>query len=217
MTQIVIRQIAQRQRRPPNNANSHWAWGGRGLIARGAIHTMLDTKNLHQLFDECAHTMEVLEAYDHNTLKPEVDTTAPSQKLDYQQAQLMITELKQYLIHKQQASPLFGKENRHGALEASLHSIDQSFDGRDVYPSREEKAAHLLYLIIKNHPFVDGNKRIGAFLFVFFLKQNNLCYPRQAVANNALIHLALSIAKSDPKEKSTLIKLIITSIQNYSS
>lgn len=111
---------------------------------------------------------------------------------------------------------LFGKQ-RGGAFESSLSAITQTFDGKDVYPSISEKAANLLYLIIKDHPFYDGNKRIGALLFVIFLTINNYHLTKNGetkISDRALTALALLIAESNPNEKDLLVALICKLLEN---
>ena len=112
---------------------------------------------------------------------------------------------------KNEATDLFGNEKDEG-FKSSLQSIVQTFGGQYLYPSIEEQAAHLLYFVIKNHSFSDGNKRIGAFLFVWFLEKNKHRMKKTGEAkinDNGLTALALLIAQSKPEEKELMIKLII--------
>ena len=93
----------------------------------------------------------------------------------------------------------------------------QSFGGRDLYPSREEKAAHLLYFLVKNHPFVDGNKRIAAALFLWFMEKNGILYRADGsrhIADNALVAITLMIAESDPQQKDILTKMVVNLIKD---
>jgi len=109
---------------------------------------------------------------------------------------------------------LFGREKDQG-LESAIGAVYQSFEGRDVYPSIEEKATHLLYFVVKNHAFVDGNKRIGAFLFIWFLDANGLLYRTNGtkrLADNALVALTLLVAESRPADKDILCKVIVNLI-----
>jgi len=109
---------------------------------------------------------------------------------------------------------LFGRE-KDESFKGSLAAIYQTFDGQELYPSLEEKAAHLLYFIVKNHPFVDGNKRIGAALFLWFLDANRALYSAagaKRIADNALVALTLMIAESRPPQKETLIRVIVNLI-----
>ena len=154
-------------------------------------------------------TLTLLEQYDKENL-----VLAKRGKaifvLDYEQAQSIIEEVKKELIVKKEASYLFGLESSN-RFKGILSAIYQTFDGKELYPSLEEKAAHLLYFIIKDHPFADGNKRIGSFLFIYFLDKNNYLYKdneEKKINDNALTALALLIAISDPKEKDKLIKII---------
>ncbi len=112
---------------------------------------------------------------------------------------------------KVEASDLFGNEREHG-LEAILGNIEQSFGGQELYSTLEEKAAHLLYFIIKDHPFSDGNKRIASFLFIHYLDKNRHLYKtnnEMIINDNALVALALLIAESEPKSKELMIDLTL--------
>jgi len=126
------------------------------------------------------------------------------------EAQAAIVELKQNLIARGEATELFGQV-REAGLASVLGNLDQSVFGEPAYPSIESKAAHLLYFIIKNHPFSDGNKRIGSLLFVDFLHRNErLFHDSEPVINDiGLAALALLVAESDPKDKEVIIRLIM--------
>jgi prophage maintenance system killer protein len=111
-------------------------------------------------------------------------------------------------------STLFGNE-KDESFQGSLGAIYQTFEGRDVYPSVEEKASNLLYFVIKNHSFSDGNKRIAAFLFVWFLEKNSILYNDEGarkIADNALVALTLMIAESKPDEKDMMVKVVVNLI-----
>ena len=115
---------------------------------------------------------------------------------------------------RQEATELFGKQ-RDDSFQGILGNVVQSFDGQYLYPTIEEQAANLLYFIIKNHPFADGNKRIGAFLFIWFLEKNQHRFKRSGelkINDNALVALALLVAQSDPASKELMVKLIINLI-----
>ena len=113
-------------------------------------------------------------------------------------------------------SSLFALEINQG-LKAIIGTIYQSFDDKDLYSTIEEKGANFLYLIVKNHIFIDGNKRIGATLFIYFLEFYNLLYinNRQVIDNNTLVAITLLIAQSNPKEKDVLIDLVMNFLTNY--
>jgi len=130
--------------------------------------------------------------------------------LDYSVAEKIIVGVKKELAKKKEASELFGQDNGE-KLKGIVGNIYQTFDKKELYPSVEEKAAHLLYFIIKDHPFVDGNKRIASFLFAYFLDKNDYSYKEtgeKKINDNALVALALLIAVSDMSEKEKLIKII---------
>ena len=109
---------------------------------------------------------------------------------------------------------LFGNE-KDQSFHSSINTIYQTFDGRELYPSVEEKAAMLLYLVTKNHSFSDGNKRIAAFLFLWFLQQNNILYKPEGsrlIENNTLVALTLMIAESRTEEKGVMVKVVVNLI-----
>ena len=157
-----------------------------------------------------AKTLTLLEQYDNDKL---VLAKKGRGKfvLDYIVASKIIKKLKEKLSAKKEAGDLFGQEYGE-KFRAILGNIYQTFSGKELYPSLEEKAAHLLYFVIKDHPFADGNKRTGSFLFVYFLDRNSYLYKKETgekkINDNALVALALLIAISDPKEKDTMIKII---------
>jgi len=155
-----------------------------------------------------AKTLTLLEQYDNEKLSL-IKKAKSSFVLEYKDAIKVIQTIKKDLITKSEASDLFGQENGE-KFQGILGNIYQTFGKKELYPSLEEKAAHLLYFIIKDHPFVDGNKRIASFLFIYFLDKNNFLYRKtgeKKINDNALTALALLIAVSDPKEKDKLIKI----------
>jgi len=161
------------------------------------------------LLTNYSKTLSLLEQYDKEKLSL-IKKSKDSFVLKYEDAINIISKVKKELIAKKEASDLFGQENSN-RFKAILGSIYQTFDKKELYPSLEEKAAHLLYFIIKDHPFVDGNKRIASFLFVYFLDKNNFLYRKSGekkINDNALTTLALLIAISDPKDKDRIIKII---------
>ena len=122
--------------------------------------------------------------------------------------------MKTHLIEKKEANSLFGNQ-KDNSFKGLLGNVIQSFDNQYLYPSIEEQAANLLYFIIKNHPFSDGNKRIGAFIFIWFLEKNKHRFKKTGelkINDNALVTLALLVAQSDPNDKELIVKLIINLI-----
>ncbi|MEK9161217.1 MAG: virulence protein RhuM/Fic/DOC family protein [Patescibacteria group bacterium] len=161
------------------------------------------------LLSNYAKTLSILEQYDKGELR---ETKGGKTKfvLGYDNCLKIIAELKKELIAKKEAGDLFGQE-RGGSFEGIIKGLYQSFDGKELYPSIEDKASHLLYFTIKDHPFSDGNKRSGAFLFVYFLDKTNFLFKNSGerkINDNALVALALLVAESEPKEKETMIKII---------
>jgi death-on-curing family protein len=137
-------------------------------------------------------------------------------KIEYTEAVEAIGTLKEQLIKKKEASDLFGNQKDNN-FKGILGSIVQTFGGEYLYKSIEEQAAHLLYFVIKSHPFSDGNKRIGAFLFVWFLEKNRHRFKKDGelkINDNGLVALALLVAQSDPDDKELMIKLIVNLINS---
>jgi len=160
------------------------------------------------LLSNYSKTLTLLEKYDKEKLTL-IKKTKSKFKLKYEETIKVINEIKKDLINKNEASDLFGKEINN-KLKDILGNIYQTFGKKELYPSLEEKAAHLLYFIIKDHPFIDGNKRIASFLFIYFLDKNNFLYRHNGekkINDNALTALALLIAISNPKDKEILIKI----------
>jgi prophage maintenance system killer protein len=122
-----------------------------------------------------------------------------------------LVELRNVLIEKGEATEVFGNERSKGSISGIVGNIMQSFGGVDVYPTIEEKAAHILYFMVKNHPFTDGNKRSGAFAFVWFLKETKILNT-QKLTPQALTALTVLVAESDANDKEKIIKLILNLI-----
>jgi len=155
-----------------------------------------------------ARTWQLLLQYDEDNLLAPPGQHEPKAGLDLDQARRAITSLKKELLAKGEATDIFGHERGHG-LAGIIGSIQQTFGGQELYTSVEEKAAHLLYFVIKDHPFTDGNKRIGSFLFVLFLHSNGLLDTEKRFDNRALVSLALLTAASEPGQKELVIRLIM--------
>ncbi len=184
--------------------------GAIDLITRAAGSKKLaaeEGEGILKILHEYSHALDLLDKYDHQNLQIPVRGQKPVKKLGYTQA------IKQVKIwrEKQNAGNLFGNE-KDQSFKSSINTIYQTFDGKELYPSLEEKAAHLLYFIVKNHSFSDGNKRIAAGLFVYFLDINGALFKPDGSKNmedNALVALTLLIAESKPEEKEMMIKVIV--------
>ncbi len=159
-----------------------------------------------------AKSWTLLLKYDEDQLELPKESNPTKLALDYHQAKEAIVTLKAELIKRGEAGDFFGQDQE-GHLQGILGSINQTFDGKDLYPSVEEKAAHLLYFVIKDHPFSDGNKRIGSFLFILFLRENELL-EISGINENGLVALALLIAESDPIQKDLMVRLILNFLKN---
>ena len=183
------------------------------LLQRVINSKQLDTdesQGLLKVITDYAQSWLLLQKYDEGKLGLPKLTRQAAFKLDYRESKEAIARLASELRAKKEAGNLFSQE-RGQAFEGILGNLYQAFGGKDLYPSLEEKAAHLLYFTIKDHPFSDGNKRIGSFLFILFLARNNYLLNRKGerkINDNALVALALLIAESDPREKETMVALI---------
>ncbi|MFY4808527.1 RhuM family protein [Aliarcobacter butzleri] len=174
-----------------------------------------EAKGLLDVIINYSRTWTLLQGYDEDSLKIDFISQKAKFILDIDEAKIGIEKLKNQLIKKGEATELFGREKA-GEFEGILRNIYQTFGGVDLIESVEEKAANLLYYIIKGHPFNDGNKRIGAFIFILFLTKNNRLYKSNGelkINDNALVALSLMTAKSDPKQKETIINLIVNILQ----
>lgn len=166
-----------------------------------------ETKGIIQVITEYSRALDILDDYDHKRLSVPKGTQKAKFKLTYEEAKKIIEIMKQ----KFKDSALFGQE-KDESLKSSLGAIYQSFGKKDLYPTVEEKATHLLYFITKNHSFVDGNKRIAATLFIYFLQKNGILYRKDGskrIDDNALVALTLMIAASRPEEKDVMVKVIL--------
>jgi death-on-curing family protein len=175
-----------------------------------------EAKGLLDIITHYTQSFVLLNQYDSNTIATSGLNEEVTYEIQYQEAKAAITELKKQLIAKKEATELFGNE-KDESFKSSLQSIVQTFGGQFLYPSIEEQAAHLLYFVIKNHSFNDGNKRIGAFLFIWFLEKNKHRFKKNGevkINDNGLTALALLVAQSNPNEKELMIKLIVNLIAN---
>lgn len=175
---------------------------------------LAEAKGLLEILSNYTHSFILLNQYDSHNLKTGTLNEHISYEIHYDEAVNAITELKRQLMAKKEATELFGNQ-KDASFQGILGNVVQSFGGQYLYPSVEEQAASLLYFVIKNHPFSDGNKRIGAFLFVWFLEKNRHRFKKNGevkINDNGLVALALLVAQSDPNEKELMIKLVINLI-----
>lgn len=169
-------------------------------------HVALDPKTILELIKEFSSTWISLDAYDKETLKP-VGKTKKAIKLSGEELIKEIQTLRSELMKKGEAGDIFAQEREVGSVEGIVGNVMQSLGGHDLYKTLEEKAAHLLYFMVKNHPFIDGNKRSGAWAFLWFLRKAKLKTVRN-INPNALTALTLLIAESDPKKKDLMVALV---------
>ncbi len=183
------------------------------LISTIKTRKELDYKEAMGLLDvisDYSYGLGLLDEYDNKKLKITKTTSEQKFRLDYDGAIKAVEELKKRFG----ASSIFGKE-KDSSFRGSIDTIYQTFDNKELYPSVEEKAANLLYFIVRNHSFVDGNKRIAASIFLWFLEKNKILYRgdgSKRLADNALVALTLMIAESDPSERDIILKLVVNLI-----
>lgn len=169
-----------------------------------------ESVGLLKIISDYAYALDILDQYDYQNLEIKDTSGKETFQLTYKES------MKQIMLAKKAHgnSDLFGRE-KDESFQSSVATIYQTFNGTDLYPSIEEKAANLLYFITKNHSFSDGNKRIAAFLFLYFLERNGILYDKNGykrITDNALVALTLMIAVSKPDEKDTLTKVIVNLI-----
>ena len=183
------------------------------LIREAALSDDFSKAQVKEIIDvlaDYALGLDILDGYDKQNL--EMGMVQPNSifQISYQEAKVAIEELR----IKFGGSLLFGNE-KDDSFKSSISTINQTFDSKELYPSIEEKAAHLLYFVVKNHSFTDGNKRIAAWLFVWYLAKNNYLLNSKGIpkmANNALAAITLMVALSKPEEKDLMILVIVNSI-----
>jgi len=165
----------------------------------------IDKEELSKVINEYTRALDLLDGYDHQTLeKPKV--TGASYTMSYEEARGIIDSMK-----FSNMSEVFGVEKEEGKLNGIIAQIDQNVFGQELYPSIEEKAAHLLYFLVKDHPFADGCKRIAATLFINYLYKNNYLYRnnKQIISNEALVAITILTAESNPSDMDIIVKLIM--------
>ncbi|MBE7172376.1 MAG: virulence protein RhuM/Fic/DOC family protein [Williamsia sp.] len=184
-----------------------------GNVTESKSLTTDEAGGLLKVITDYTYALDVLDKYDHQQLTIEATHKKQAFIATYKEAIKAVQELKD----KFGGSSLFGNE-KDESFKSSIATIYQSFGGEDLYPSVEEKAANLLYFVVKNHSFSDGNKRIAAFLFVWFLDKNSVLYRKDGskrIADNALVALTLMVAESKPEEKDIMTQVIVNLINGY--
>ena len=172
----------------------------------------VEAKGLAQVISEYTRALDILDDFDHEKLKIPKGRKRSKYTMTYEEACAVIQAMKD----KFKDSDLVGRE-KDQSFKSSIGAVYQSVGGKDAYPTIEEKSAHLLYFVTKNHSFVDGNKRIAAALFICFLNRNGILYRENGsriIDDNALVALTLMIASSNPKEKDMMVKVIMNLICN---
>lgn len=177
-------------------------------VMKRVSHT-LDAEQVLDVVKTYSTALDLLDGYDHQSIiKPKAERVAI--ELSYEECREFIDGMRFTA-----ESTLFGNE-KDGSFKSALGAVYQSFGGEDLYPSAEEKAANLLYLVTKNHAFSDGNKRIAAALFLYFLKRNDLLLRENGlkrIADHTLVALTVMIASSQPQEKELMVNLVMTFLQ----
>jgi prophage maintenance system killer protein len=168
---------------------------------------------LLKVVTDYAYALDLLDDYDHQRVVMKKVSKGKVRSIYYEETQQIIIQLRETF----NAPDIFGRE-KDKSLNSSLQAIMQTFDGKDVYPSLEEKAAHLLYFLVKNHSFIDGNKRIAAALFLWFMEKNNALYNKdrtKRINDNAIVAITLMIAESERSEKDVMVNLIVNLINKH--
>ncbi len=169
-----------------------------------------ESQGILAILEKYSHALTVLDDYDHQRLQVVGTRTGVQPKISYDEAMQQIRLWRS----RENLGGLFGNE-KDDSFRSSLETIYQTFDGKELYPSIEEKSANLLYFIVKNHSFTDGNKRIAAAIFVWFLQRHDFLYNalgEKRIADNALVAFTLLIAESKPDEREMMVKVIINLI-----
>lgn len=184
-----------------------------GNVLEAKDLTTDEASGLLKVLTDYTYALDILDKYDHQKLTVDGIHTTSSFVATYEEAMKVVYSMKERFG----SGSLFGNE-KDESFKSSIATIYQTFESADLYPSIEEKAATFIYLIIKNHSFSDGNKRIAAFLFVWFLEKNGLLYDSNGskrIADNALVALTLMIAESRPEEKDIMTKVVVNLINSY--
>ena len=191
-----------------------------GLLARTLTQNALVTdegRAVLEVVQQYTRAWKLLLEYDEGRLaETPVNPLKPAADLSLDDARTVIARLRESLAGRGEATDLFGAE-RSDQLHGILGAIEQTFGGEPLYPAVQARAAHLLYFVIKDHPFVDGNKRIGTLLFLEYLRRNGMltrANGRPRLADNAMVALALLVAESEPAQKDLMIRLILNLLED---
>lgn len=170
----------------------------------------LDSKEVFDVIQKYTQALELLDDYDHQVVQKPKPTNKESYQLSYNECRNLIDSMT-----FNSTSTIFGKEKSKGALEGIIGSVYQTAFGEDIYPSTQEKAANLLYFIVKDHPFIDGCKRIAASIFLYFLNKNNLLFKdkEKIISDSTLVAITLLLAESKPEEKEIMINVIMNFLE----
>ena len=167
---------------------------------------MLNNEKNFSIIQEYSKALELLDNYDHQVVTKPEGLKKNTYQLTYEECRELIASMSFGL-----SSTIFGHEKSEGALKGIIDSVYQSAFGEDAYPTVEEKAANLLYFIVKDHPFIDGCKRIAASIFIYFLNQNNLLFRNgeKIISDSSLVAITLLLTESKPEEKEMMVKLVM--------
>jgi len=170
----------------------------------------LDSREVFDVIQKYTQALELLDAYDHQIVQKPKISNEKAYQLTFNECKKLIESMT-----FSKSSTIFGKEKSKGSLEGIIGSVYQTAFGEDVYPSVQEKAANLLYFIVKDHPFIDGCKRIAASIFLYFLNKNNLLFKndKKIISDSTLVAITLLLAESKPEEKEIMINVIMNFLE----
>ena len=171
---------------------------------------MLNNQKNFSVIQEYSKALELLDNYDHQVVTKPEGLKKDTYQLTYEECRELIESMS-----FASSSTIFGREKSEGTLKGIVDSIYQSAFGEDAYPTVEEKAANLLYFIVKDHPFIDGCKRIAASIFIYFLNQNNLLFRNgeKIISDSSLVAITLLLAESKPEEKEIMVNVIMNFLE----
>ena len=171
---------------------------------------MLKKEKDFSIIQKYSKALELLDNYDHQIVKKPEGLKKDTYQLTYEECRELIASMSFGL-----SSTIFGHEKSEGTLKGIIDSVYQSAFGEDAYPSVEEKAANLLYFIVKDHPFIDGCKRIAASIFIYFLNQNELLFRdgEKIISDSSLVAITLLLAESKPEEKEIMVNVIMNFLE----